>query len=130
MDSSKSFFKKHKIDLIIVIVSFALCLSSCLGLYFYSSSKKESKIANVYLKNEIILSIDLSKEKQEREINTSGTHGEMKLGVKKDYICVKESSCPHKYCINQGYTSSFPIVCSFNDITIKIESSSPYEVIL
>ena len=72
----------------------------------------------------------LSKEKQEREINISGTHGEMKLGVKNGYICVKESSCPHKYCINQGYTSSFPIVCSFNDITIKIESSSPYEVIL
>lgn len=130
MDSSKSFFKKHKIDLIIVIVSFALCLSSCLGLYFYSSSKKENKIANVYLKNEVILSIDLSKEKEEREIKISGTHGEMKLGVKKDHICVKESSCPHKYCINQGYTSSFPIVCSFNDITIKIESSSPYEVIL
>lgn len=130
MDFSKSFFKKHKIDLIIVIVAFALCLSSCLGLYFYSSSKKENKIANVYLKNEIILSIDLSKEKEEREINISGTHGVMKLEVKKDRICVKESGCPHKYCINQGYTSSFPIVCSFNDITIKIESSSPYEVIL
>ena len=130
MDSSNSFLKKHKIDLIIIIVSFALCLSSCLGLYFYSSSKKDNKIANVYLRNEIILSIDLSSQKEEREININGSHGLMKLGIKKDHICVKESSCPHKYCINQGYTSSFPIVCSYNDITIKIENSSPYEVIL
>ncbi len=130
MGSSNSFIKKHKVDLIIIIVSFALCLSSCLGLYFYSVSNKGNKIANIYLRNEIILSIDLAKEKEEKEISINGSHGKMKLGIKKDHVCVKESSCPHKYCINQGYTSSFPIICSYNDITIKIESSSPYEVIL
>lgn len=128
--SKKEFFKKHKLDLIIVFVCFFLCLSSCLGLYFYLSSNKESKIANVYLKNEIILTLDLSKEKEERETRIKGSNGYLLLGIKKDHICVKESSCPNKYCIHQGYTSSFPIVCAYNNITIKIENASNYEVII
>lgn len=131
MDSSKKeFLKKHKLDLIIVFICFSICLSSWLGLYFYLSSSNESKIANVYLRNEIILSVNLSKENEERETRVSGSNGYLLLGIKKDHICVKESSCPNKYCIHQGYTSSFPIVCAYNNITIKIENSSNYEVII
>lgn len=128
MGSFNLFIKKHKVDFIILLIIVFSCLIGSLSFYLPRMFDNENNnTAFVYLKDEVIYQFDLDNENKEREFLIHGSNGSMVLGLRKNEICVKESSCPHKYCVNQGYinsSSSFPIVCSYNQISIYVSSSS------
>jgi hypothetical protein len=49
--------------------------------------------------------------------------GEMKIGVEEGSVFIIESSCPHKYCVSMGKTSSSnkPLVCLPNKVIINVD---------
>lgn len=117
----RKYLKSHLIDFIIIG---ALLIFAIISLVIIEAiSSKNSVKAEVYLKGELVLSIDLDKETTEREIIIND---DIKLMVKKGAIKVLENNCPSGYCINQGYSSSpaKPIICAYHGLYIKLISNS------
>ena len=116
----KKYLKAHLVDLLIIAGLVIVALVSLI--IINSIEKKDNTKAEVYLKGELVLVVDLSKETDEREI-VINEH--ITLMVKKGAIKVKDNDCPSQYCVNQGYTSSLsrPIICAYHGLYIKITSN-------
>ena len=117
----KKYLKSHLIDFIIIGSLIIVALISLL--IIESIAAKNSVKAEVYIKGELVLTIDLDKETAEREIVLNEN---IKLMVKKGAIKVLENNCPSNYCVNQGYSSSpaKPIICAYYGLYIKLISDS------
>ena len=117
----KKYLKSHLIDFIIIGALIVLAIISLV--IIEAISNKDGVKAEVYLKGELVLSIDLDKEGAEREIVLND---DIKLMVKKGAIKVLENNCPSGFCMNQGYSSSpaRPIICAYHGLYIKIISNS------
>ena len=85
----------------------------------------ENKKAIVYYENEVLLTIDLSENK---EYKVDGYNVKVNIVVKNGKIKVDSENSPLHLCSKQGYISSTyeTIVCLPNKITIKIESETDY----
>lgn len=117
----KKYLKSHLLDFIIIGSLFILALISLIIIEMVSS--KNSVKAEIYLKGELVLTIDLDKETTEREIILND---DIKLMVKKGAIKVLENNCPTGFCISQGYSSSpaRPIICAYHGLYIKLISNA------
>lgn len=117
----KKYLKTHLIDFIIIISLLVLALVSLI--IIESVSKNRSLKAEIYLKGELVLVVDLEKETSEREIKLND---DITLMVKKGAIKVLENNCPSGYCISQGYSSSVskPIICAYHGLYIKLISEN------
>ena len=104
MDKFISFIKKFWID--IVIVSFLLVITGVAFVVTYAPKNSDELIANIYLKDEKINSINLTKLGEESIIYTVNVDdGHVHVEAKHNAIRVKESTCPHQYCVNTGWIS-------------------------
>lgn len=124
----KTYLKAHLVDFIIIGSLFVFALI-CLIVIETVSSKKDNLKAEVYLKGELVLSIDLDKEEGEREI---ALNDDISIMVKKGAIKVLSNNCPTNYCVSQGYTSSVlkPIICAYHGLYIKIiDNNSDIDVV-
>lgn len=113
----KKYLKLHLLDFLIIG---GLLLISLISLIVIESISKERNVkAEIYLKGELVLVIDLEKETTEREIVLND---DITLMVKKGAIKVLENNCPSKYCVLQGYSSSpyRPIICAHHGLYIKL----------
>jgi len=43
------------------------------------------------------------------------------LQVKAGKIRIKKNTCPHQYCVKQGWSNSLPIICVPNKLAIYFE---------
>jgi len=125
-------FKKHIGEFI--IIGILLVIGIIAAIIVGVNSKKGNFIANVYHKNEVVMTIDLSKEKEEsRLLSYTVSDGDMVIEVKKNAIRIKESPCPNKDCVNTGWItdSSKPIICLHYQVCIElINSNSSYDVVI
>ena len=113
-----------------IILIASLLLVAVISLIFVFSSRQSDKtIANVYVQNEAVLSIDLSK-KEEKDYVIKGAKGELTIHTKDGAIAVIKASCPHQDCVNMGYvkTSNKPIICAYNQTYIVIEGTASYDL--
>jgi hypothetical protein len=117
---------KQDIKLIIVLVFLALCLI----ILFSLLEKKENKVANVYYKDDLILTIDLTKELTEYTV--MGENGKVKIVAGEGKVKVEEENSPKHLCSKQGYiTSSLEtIVCLPNKIVIEISSKEELDTVV
>lgn len=116
--------KNRKFDIILIVSLVAIALIALLILKIQDANN--NTFAQVYYKDELVLEIDLSKEKEERQVIVNGKQGEVKLGIKHNAIRIIESSCNSKTCVHQGFihSTTSTIICIPNQIYIKIINSN------
>ena len=125
-----AFIKKFWID--IVIVSFLLVLTGVTFIVTYVPKNSDELIANIYLKDEKIHSINLTELSEESIIYTVNIDDDESVHIeaKHNAIRVKESTCPHQYCVHTGWISDAgrSIICVPYELVITIEGASSFDV--
>ena len=106
--------------LVLAIISLVLVLTL--------KSKKNLQ-AKVYVQNEVVEVIDLSK-KEEKDYYVQGLKGQVHIHTKNGGIAIVESNCPHQDCVNMGYVyeTNRPIICAYNAVYIIIEGKANFDV--
>lgn len=82
-------------------------------------TKEEGSIAEVFYKDELILTIDLNIDS---EYTVDGELGDVVLEVKDKKIRVKKENSPRNICSREGYIgdSSRTLICLPNKVIVKI----------
>ncbi|MBP5574596.1 MAG: NusG domain II-containing protein [Bacilli bacterium] len=114
-------------DIILVV---SLLLVAIISLIVVLSTRTRTNlIAKVYVQNDIVETIDLSK-KEEKDYTVHGLNGDLTIHTRDGQICVLKSNCPHQDCVKMGYigSSNRPIICAYNDVYIVIEGNAEYDV--
>ena len=90
---------------------------------------KKNLVAKVYIQNEVVEVIDLSK-KEEKDYYVQGLKGTVHIHTKNGGIAIVESNCPHQDCVNMGYVyeTNRPIICAYNAVYIIIEGKANFDV--
>ena len=106
--------------LVLAIISLALVLTL---------KTKKNLQAKVYVQNEVVEVIDLSK-KEEKDYYVQGLKGQVHIHTKNGGIAIVESNCPHQDCVNMGYVyeTNRPIICAYNAVYIIIEGKANFDV--
>ena len=106
--------------LVLAIISLVLVLTL---------KTKKNLQAKVYVQNEVVEVIDLSK-KEEKDYYVQGLKGQVHIHTKNGGIAIVESNCPHQDCVNMGYVyeTNRPIICTYNAVYIVIEGKANFDV--
>ena len=90
---------------------------------------KKNLVAKVYVQNEVVEVIDLSK-KEEKDYYVQGLKVQVHIHTKNGGIAIVESNCPHQDCVNMGYVyeTNRPIICAYNAVYIVIEGKANFDV--
>ena len=106
--------------LVLAIISLVLVLTL---------KTKKNLQAKVYVQNEVVEVIDLSK-KEEKDYYVQGLKGQVHIHTKNSGIAIVESNCPHHDCVNMGYVyeTNRPIICAYNAVYIVIEGKASFDV--
>lgn len=106
--------------LVLAIISLVLVLTL---------KTKKNLQAKVYVQNEVVEVIDLSK-KEEKDYYVQGLKGQVHIHTKNGGIAIVESNCPHQDCVNMGYVyeTNRPIICAYNAVYIVIEGKANFDV--
>ncbi len=120
--------KKQLRNDIILIGSLLLVAVICLVLLLTNRSK-ENLMARVYVQNEVVETIDLSK-KEDADYYIDGLKGKLHVHTHDGAIAVVESNCPHQDCVRMGFVkeSGRPIICAYNAVSILIDGESTNDV--
>ena len=119
--------KTLRTDIILVV---SLLLVAIISLIVVLSTRTRTNlIAKVYVQNDIVETIDLSK-KEEKDYTVHGLNGDLTIHTRDGKICVLKSNCPHQDCVKMGYigSSNRPIICAYNAVYIVIEGNAEYDV--
>ena len=106
--------------LVLAIISLVLVLTL---------KTKKNLQAKVYVQNEVVEVIDLSK-KEEKDYYVQGLKGQVHIHTKNGGIAIVESNCPHQDCVNMGYVyeTNRPIIWAYNAVYIVIEGKANFDV--
>lgn len=112
-------------DLILIFSILALAIGGLLTVLL--TRKKENLFAKIYVKSELVRTVDLSSS--DKQYSIKGTQGTVKVVLKNHSIGVVESNCPHQDCVHTGFIkeTNRPIICAYNEIYIVIEGDSTYD---
>ncbi len=118
--------KLTKADRILIVI---LMLVSFLSLFFLMQQTTQANKADVYVKEEKVLSIDLN---QDGHYSVDGTNGKVEIEVKDHAIRVTQENSPHHLCSRQGFVldSNVPIVCLPNETVIQIEGDTKEDTVI
>ena len=113
-------------DLILII---SLLLVAVISLVCVLSSRTSNNTAKIYVQDNLVYEIDLSK-KEENDYIVHGLKGDLTVHTKDGAIAVTCSNCPHQDCVKMGYVSesNHPIICAYNATYIIIEGQGTYDV--
>lgn len=114
-----------------IIVVLSLLIVALLILMFIEKNSNVATNANVYYKNELVLSIDLTKD-ETRNYVVEGTNGEVLIEASFGSIQVIEETSPFNICSKQGEAKFVHevIVCLPNEVIIRLEGTSDIDTIL
>ena len=114
-------------DLILIGSLLVVVLASLLVTFL--TRKKNNLVAKIYVKNELVQTIELTKA-EDQEFVVQGSNGEVKVIIKNHAIAVNESNCPHQDCVHTGFVkeSNRPIICAYNQVYIVIENKPCGEI--
>ena len=114
----------------IILIASLLLVAVISLIVIFSTRVKSHLVANVYVQNDVVLTIDLSK-KDENSYTVRGLNGDLTITTKEGKIAVTKSNCPHQDCVKMGYVgeSNRPIICAYNATYIVISGDTPsYDV--
>ena len=112
-------------DLILIFSVLALAIGGLLTVLL--TRKNENLFAKIYVKSELVRTVDLSSN--DKQFSIKGTQGTVKVVLKNHAIGVVESNCPHQDCVHTGFIkeTNRPIICAYNEVYIVIEGDSTYD---
>ena len=115
----------------IVLIASLLVAAAVALTIILTRPKITPKQANVYVQNTLVQTIDLSID-SEGDYYIDGLKGQVHVKRLNHQVGIVESTCPHKDCINMGFTSdpNRPIICAYNAVYIVIEGASSTDVII
>jgi len=98
----------------IVLIIILLIISS---FFLWGMNKNyRNKEVEIYYHNQLVKKCDLS---QDQLIKIApGIVAEIEGGK----VRMKESTCQHQYCVKQGWSDHFPIICVPNEVSIVIKN--------
>ena len=114
-------------DLILIISLVVVLVGSLLVVLL--TRKKNNLVAKIYVKDELVQSIDLNKT-EDSEFVVHGAKGDLVVSIKDHSIGVTQADCPHHDCVLMGYVkeTNRPIICAYNQVYIIIEGNSNYDI--
>ena len=115
-------------DLILIISLVVVLVGSLLAVLL--TRKKNNLVAKIYVKDELVQTIDLNKQNN-TEFIIHGAKGDLTVSIKDSSIAVIDADCPHQDCVHMGYVkeSNRPIICAYNQVyIIIIEGNSNYDI--
>ncbi len=117
--------KKLRNDIILVG---SLLLVAVIALVFVLVRKVKSNTAKIYVQDKIVEVVDLTVA-TDADYYIEGLKGTLHVKRHNHAVGVVESNCPHQDCVHMGYvkTSTRPIICAYNNVTIIIDGSSFYD---
>lgn len=116
---------KKKIRNDIILISSLLLVAVVSLVVVLSTRVKTNLSAKIYVQNEVVETIDLSK-KEDADYYIDGLKGKLHVHTHDGKIAVLESNCPHQDCVKMGYVgeTNRPIICAYNAVSIYIEGQS------
>ena len=118
IQSLRKIFTSADVVLILILLSIAVFM---LVLIKDDISAKQVEIS---YHNKFVVSTPLNKD---RIINIDeGIVAEIKDGK----VRIKESTCKNKYCVKQGWSNRFPIICIPNEVSVVIKSKQKEEMLI
>ncbi len=113
----------------IILIGSLLVLAVISLVLVLTLKTKKNLQAKVYVQNEVVEVIDLSK-KEEKDYYVQGLKGQVHIHTKNGGIAIVESNCPHQDCVNMGYVyeTNRPIICAYNAVYIVIEGKANFDV--
>ncbi|MBT3169633.1 MAG: NusG domain II-containing protein [Candidatus Cloacimonetes bacterium] len=55
---------------------------------------------------------------------------EIIIEILNEKVRMKKSNCSHQYCVQQGWTKSFPIICVPNKLMISIKNNDAEKILI
>ncbi len=107
----------------IILLIFILTVA---GIFFFlkienksNSTKKDKRIVIKYLNNELITGFS----KKKKEIKVKGKRGYSVIEIGSNWVRMKESACPSKFCVKRGkiFKAGESIICLPNQVLITIK---------
>jgi len=114
-------------DIILIASLFLVALVTFIVVF--STRVKTNLVAQVYVQDQIVETIDLSK-KEDADYFVDGSKGQVHIHTHDGGIAVIESNCPHQDCVHMGYIkeTNRPIICAYNAVYIIIIGQSVNDV--
>ena len=121
--------KKIRNDIFLIVSLLVVAVVSLVVVL--ATRRKADLIAKVYVNNEVVEVIDLSKN-EDKDYPITGINGELLVHTHDGAIAVIKSNCPHQDCVHMGYVSETnrPIICAYNAVYIVIEGASSSDVVI
>ena len=113
-----------------IILSVTLLLTAASAVFtILVTQEKTDLTAKVYVQNDLVESIDLSK-KEDKYYYVKGLHTMVTIHTKDGGIAIVDGHCPHHDCENMGYvtTTNRPIICAYNAVYVEIVGPSYSDV--
>ena len=119
--------KRLRNDLIVILSLLLVAVVSLVLVLVFKTSKNLT--AKVYVQNEVVETIDLSK-KEDHEYIIHGLQGDVHVHTHDGKIAVVKSNCPHQDCVKMGYVgeTNRPIICAYNAVYITIDGETINDV--
>ncbi|MDY6914835.1 MAG: NusG domain II-containing protein [Candidatus Cloacimonadota bacterium] len=105
-------------DLILILIFLAIAI------FLILQPDHTNSNAYIYYNNDLWKKIDLS-QSELIEIDD-----DIILEVKDHKIRFKKSTCPHQYCVKQGWSNSVPLICLPNKVAIYFSDSTKDKMLI
>ncbi len=83
-----------------------------------------AKQVEISYHNKFVASVPLDKDK------TINIDEGIVVEIKDGEVRIKESTCKNKYCVKQGWSNRFPIICIPNEVSVVIKSKKKEEILI
>lgn len=83
-----------------------------------------AKQVEISYHNKFVISVSLEKD---RMIDIDDG---IVVEIKDGKVRIKESICKNKYCVKQGWSNRFPIICIPNEVSVVIKSKQKEEMLI
>jgi hypothetical protein len=115
-------------DIIIVLVLLAIGLAGIYS-YFFASGDSQGTIV-IQVDGVVTKTYPLYQEGRDEFLDIQGVNGITRVHLQDGRVCVVESACPDKICVETGWISNSarPIACLPNRVIVKIIDSKDGDI--
>jgi len=115
-------FRKIFTSADVILIFFLLIIA--VFMLFLIKDDISAKHVEISFHNKFVASVPLDKDRI-IDINEG-----IVVEIKDGKVRIKESTCKNKYCVKQGWSNRFPIICIPNEVSVVIKSKQKEEILI